>query len=71
MVLPTVNHVLETVALRDSIEISISDKDCLTPQDILSILIYEGFKEFYGKPVLNAAQGIKEFQEALDRAGIH
>ena len=71
MILPTTDHALETVALRDSIELPISNTNCLTEEDILSVLIFEGFKEFYGEPVLSAAQGIKELQEALDRAGIH
>ena len=70
MMLPTTDHTLETVPLRNSIALSVSDTDCLTTQDILSVLIYEGFKEFYGEPVLSAAQGIKVLQEALDRVGI-
>jgi hypothetical protein len=67
---PTFDHAYETVQLRRTIELPISNSDCLSTNDILSALIFEGFKEYYGQPVVGASQSIKELQEGLVRVGI-
>jgi hypothetical protein len=67
---PTFDHAYETVQLRRTIELPKSNSDCLSTNDILSVLIFEGFKEYYGQPVVGASQSIKELHEGLVRVGI-
>jgi hypothetical protein len=67
---PTFDHAFETVQLRRTIELPASTTDCIATRDILATLIFEGFKEYYGDPVIGAAKSIEELREGLDRVGI-
>jgi hypothetical protein len=67
---PTFDHAYETVQLRRTIELPASTTDCIATRDILATLIFEGFKEYYGDPVIGAAKSIEELREGLDRVGI-
>jgi hypothetical protein len=70
LMLPTTDHALETVQLRRSLELPASTTDCIATRDILATLIFEGFKEYYGDPVIGAAKSIRELHEGLVRLGI-
>lgn len=70
LILPPGDFAIETVRLRNLIEISGSSDDCLSNSDIFSVLIYEGFIEYYGEPVKSASRNIKEINDGLVRLGI-
>lgn len=70
LILPPGDFAIETVRLRNLVEISGSSDDCLSNSDIYPVLIYEGFIEYYGEPVKSASRNIKEINDGLVRLGI-